>query len=492
MASVRPHPHLYEINTWPWLERLSREHGQEMTLGTVPDEQWDRLARRGIDLVYLLGVWRRSLIGRQIAQSDPGCIADYDRALPGWRPADVAGSAFCIAGYEPDPRIGDFAQIDSVRHKLHERGMRLVLDFVPNHLGFDHAWVATHPDRFVSGDEDAYRRNPGAFREIMTARGERRFIACGRDPYFAPWTDVAQLDYSREDTRRAMAGELKRVAEHADGARCDMAMLALSEVFARTWQHLRGPLNLSGEFWSEARAAVPGCLLLAEVYWDLEWRLQELGFDFTYDKRLYDRLLHGPADSVRGHLQATPRYQARSARFIENHDEPRSAATFGVRVSDAAVVMSTLPGLRFYYDGQFEGRRVRLPVQLGREPDEPVNAALDAFYERLLAIVNAGIFHDGAWALRDVRRLDDTSANLVAWRWKSAGELRLIVVNLGETASQAQVFVADDLDDLRAEGPVVFVDLLDGARYERAYQDLVEHGLYVRLEPGQAHILAVG
>src|SRR5207302_3088107 len=120
-----------------------------------------------------------------------------------------------------------------------------------------------------------------------------------------------------------------------------------------------------GEFWTDARAAVPDLLLIAEVYWDLEWRLQQLGFDFTYDKRLYDRLLHSPARDVAAHLTADDDYQRRSVRFIENHDEPRSASVFEDRVTAAAVVMSTVQGMRFYYDGQFEGRRVHVPVQLG-------------------------------------------------------------------------------------------------------------------------------
>jgi len=119
------------------------------------------------------------------------------------------------------------------------------------------------------------------------------------------------------------------------------------------------------EFWADARAAVPGFVLIAEVYWDLEWRLQRLGFDFTYDKRLYDRMLHGPAGDVRDHLRADADFQRHSARFIENHDEMRSATAFGERLRAAAVVMSTLPGLRFFQDGQFGGCRARVPVQLG-------------------------------------------------------------------------------------------------------------------------------
>src|SRR5207244_11691956 len=109
-----------------------------------------------------------------------------------------------------------------------------------------------------------------------------------------------------------------------------------------------------------------------------------LGFDFTYDKRLYDRLLHSPPADVRGHLTADADYQRRSARFIENHDEPRSAAEFGDRVRAAAVVVSTLQGLRFLYQGQFEGRTRCLPVQLGRWAEEPANEELLRFYERRL------------------------------------------------------------------------------------------------------------
>src|SRR5262245_36465864 len=114
---VRAHPHLYEINTWPWLEAQSRRAGRTVRLGSVADAEWDRLRDLGIDLVYLMGIWRRSTLGRALARSEATLFPDYDAALPGWHARDVAGSAYCIAGYEPDPRIGTWDDVDAAREK---------------------------------------------------------------------------------------------------------------------------------------------------------------------------------------------------------------------------------------------------------------------------------------------------------------------------------------------------------------------------------------
>ena len=132
-------------------------------------------------------------------------------------------------------------------------------------------------------------------------------------------------------------------------------------------------------FWPRAtaavRAKVPGFLFLAEVYWDLEWTLQQQGFDYTYDKRLYDRLVEGHARPVREHLFAGLDFQDHLARFLENHDEPRAAATFAPEVHRAAAILTFLtPGLRFFHQGQREGKRVRIPVHLGRGPVEAADA----------------------------------------------------------------------------------------------------------------------
>jgi hypothetical protein len=483
---MRAHPHLYEINTWPWLDFLSRRDGRLVTLGTVPDREWAVLERIGIDIVYLMGIWTRSPFGRQLARSNRPLAASFDRVLPDWRVRDVAGSAYSIAGYDPDPRIGTWDELASVRQRLRARGMQLMVDFIPNHTGLDHPWIRSHPDRYVQVDEATFRADPEAFRAIEMASGDVRFIACGRDPYFPPWNDVAQLDYSNAETRAAMVAELARLANYTDGARCDMAMLVLSDIFLDTWKPHVHPYGTAREFWADARAAVPGFTLLAEVYWDLEWRLQQLGFDFTYDKRLYDRLLHAPAADVRSHLMADAEYQRRSARFIENHDEPRSAEAFGSRAAAAATVIATLPGLRFFYQGQLEGRTIRLPVHLGRWNDEPVDERSVRFYDRLLAAVNEDVFHEGEWRLLDIGPAGDGSWDqLLAWGWRRGGDVRIVVVNAGHAPAQGVVRMG-----CAAGQEIVLLDRLDGRRYYRTRDDL-RSGLYVRLETGRAHVFEV-
>ena len=116
-----------------------------ITLGTVPDEQWDLLVRRGIDLVYLMGLWQRSPRGREIARADAALCERYSEALPAWRVRDVVGSAFCITGYETDPHLGTLDELGLLRRRLHERGMQLVVDFIPNHVAFDHPWIRAAP-----------------------------------------------------------------------------------------------------------------------------------------------------------------------------------------------------------------------------------------------------------------------------------------------------------------------------------------------------------
>ena len=265
----------------------------------------------------------------------------------------------------------------------------------------DHPWVTEHPDFFVPGTEEQLAAQPQNYCRVGSGPGAR-ILAYGRDPYFDGWPDTLQLNYGNPALQEAMLGELGRIARQCDGVRCDMAMLVLPEVFEKTWGIAAPP------FWPRAteavRAEVPGFLFLAEVYWDLEWTLQQQGFDYTYDKRLYDRLEEGHARPVREHLFAGLDFQDRLARFLENHDEPRAAATFAPEVHRAAAILTFLtPGLRFFHQGQREGKRVRIPVHLGRGPDEANDPAIAAFYDGLLECLKDPAFRDGDWQLLECR-----------------------------------------------------------------------------------------
>ena len=360
-----------------------------------------------------------------------------------------------------------------------------MVDFVPNHTAFDHPWTQSHPERYVLGDDEAKRQQPEAFRAVGDV-----LIACGRDPYFAPWTDVAQLNYFNPDTRAAMIDVLRTISMHADGVRCDMAMLVLNEVFDRTWRPvLKGEWSAPAEeFWPGATRAVDGLLYLAEVYWDLEWTLQQQGFHFTYDKRLLDRLHGRPASEVRSHLQADSSFGDRLARFIENHDEPRSAAELGIRLPAAATMVTTLPGMRFLFDGQMDGARLRGPVQLGRWPEEAASPAVRELYERLLSATRAGVFHDGVWQLLRVSDAgNDSYAHLIAWQWTLGVDRHIVIVNLGNGSSEGHL----ELPNLPAGSGWTFVDELTGERYDWDRRDLEARGLYVRLEAGRSHVLSM-
>ena len=210
---------------------------------------------------------------------------------------------------------------------MQRHGLGLVLDYVPNHVAPDHRWLTERPECFLFGTDEELVSHPEAF--VRTAAG---VVANGRDPYFPPWPDVVQLNAFSPALREAVAETLIDIGGQCDGLRCDMAMLMTNEVFARTWGDRAGPAP-AADYWPTLIPRVKGAhsdlLFIAEAYWDMEWTLQQQGFDLCYDKRLYDRLIGDPAESVRAHLQADGSYQERLIRFIENHDEPRAAATFG-------------------------------------------------------------------------------------------------------------------------------------------------------------------
>ena len=487
------YPALHQINTRVFLTELSRSLGRPATLDDIPDAELDRLARMGFDWVWLLSVWRTGPAAQRVSRANPEWRREFEETLPDLCEADIAGSGFAITGYTVHPGLGGDAALARLRERLRARGLRLMLDFVPNHMAPDHPWAEQHPDYFVSGTWEQLEREPQNYCRVALPGGPRVF-AYGRDPYFSGWPDTLQLDYSNPATQEAMVGELSRIAGQCDGVRCDMAMLVLPDVFERTWGR-RAPL-----FWPGAiqcvRERVPGFCFMAEVYWDLEWTMLQQGFDYAYDKRLYDRLREGHARPVREHLSAGLDYQSRLARFLENHDEPRAAATFPSRQHEAAAIITFLaPGLRFFHQGQFEGWKKRISPHLVRTPLESVDATLQQFYDGLLAVLRQPAVRDGQWQLLECRPAwegNGTWDGFICFAWEGQdGRRVLVAVNYAPT--QGQCYVRLPFPDLGG-GPWRLQDLLGDARYDRDGNDLQSRGLYLDVPPWhcQAFVMTRG
>ena len=483
------YPSLYQINTRVWLTELSQALDRPATLDDVSEAQLDRLAETGFDWIWFLSVWQTGPAAQKVSRAHPGWREEFEATLPDLKEEDIAGSGFAIQHYTVHRDLGGPAALARLRKRLQQRGLKLMLDFVPNHMAPDHPWVDEHPDYFVHGSERDLARAPQNYCRVHTKNGPL-VLAYGRDPYFDGWPDTLQLNYGKPELHQAMIGELEGIAGQCDGVRCDMAMLILPDVFESTWG-IRTDL-----FWPNAAESVrrkhPNFRFMAEVYWNREWTMQQQGFDYTYDKRLYDRLREGHARAVREHLQADLDYQNKMARFMENHDEPRAAATFSPEIHEAAAVITFLaPGLRFFHEGQMEGRRKRISPHLVRAPREPIDERIGPFYERLLAVLRRSVVRDGEWQLLESTPAWEgnwTSDCFIAFAWQYASRERLVVaVNYAPHHSQCYVRLPfSDLGDYHWQ----LRDLLGDAQYDRDGNDLESQGLYLDLRPWQTHVFS--
>jgi hypothetical protein len=496
------HPLLYQINTRVFLQERGVALGRPATLDDVPDDLLDDVAAKGFAWVWFLGVWQTGPVGREISLADPKLREECRRVLPDLRDSDVTGSPFAIVAYRTHDDFGGDAALARIRARLARRGLRLLLDFVPNHTARDHQWVTAHPEWYVHGSEADLAAAPQNYARVGPERrgAPARILAYGRDPYFDGWSDTFQLNYRHAGLREAQIGELGSVANRCDGVRCDMAMLLEPQIIQRTWGDRALPADGSppkdDPFWPDAIAAIKrrhaGFQFIAEVYWDMEWELQQAGFDYTYDKRLYDRLAAGVAAPVREHLWADGAFQDHSLRFLENHDEPRAAAAFQPAMHRAAAIVAlTARGMRFIHEGQMEGRRVHVSMHLGRRPVEPIDAGLQTFYLRLLECLRRPELHEGDWRLARVREAwpgNPTHEQLIVSSWQSDEKRLLIAVNYGP--SRAQGYVGTDMSGLRGRG-FTLVDLLGESRYPRSGDDLADGRLYLDMAPWGYNVFEV-
>lgn len=486
----RRYPILYEINTWVWLNELSSQAGRRLTLAEVPDAPLDAVADWGFDAIWLMGVWKRSPRGCEIARAMVGLQNEYKHALPDYTAKDVVGSPFAVHRYVVDPTLGGPNALVAFRERCAKRGLNLLLDYVPNHVAIDHAWTVDRPGVLITGtvaDQSAY---PELYYSVSP---DGPVIAHGRDPYFPPWTDTAQINAFSPDARQVAVETLLDLASQCDGVRCDMAMLLLNRIFSQTW-HLPAPPT---EFWSDVIPVVkqryPKFLFMAEAYWDTESELHSLGFDAAYDKRLYDRLRDSDAAEVRDHLLATFTYQQKMVRFVENHDEARAITAFGAERSRAAAALAMLlPGVRLVHDGQLEGRRIKLPVQLGRRPAEIPDEVSLTYYRALLHEAAAPPCHDGVYlalAVNPILGNDTGHEALIAFAWALDDDWRVVIVNDSFQSVKGRVTLpVPSMSGLR-EWDVC--DALTGETVRLVGDELLTSGLPVSLKAYGALVLTI-
>ncbi len=505
---MKKNPKLYEINIRAWLNNQQidfpnafaknesnkvADNIQSIKLIQIPKSYWENLASKGFNYVWLMGIWETTTSNIDECCFEEYLVNSYSKALKNWKREDVVESPYSINKYELNPDIVSKDELLEVKKILNDLGIELILDFIPNHFSSDSEYIKSNPEIFLEGKEEFIISDPNTF--YRPKLNSDKIFAHGRDPFFPAWTDTIQIDYSNPKTRKFMIENLKKISGICDGVRCDMAMLVLNNVFGNTWRGVLDEKNSTlnqKEFWEESISEIKSInqnfLFTAETYWDLEWQLQQLGFDFTYDKKLYDRLKDGSVSSIRGHLNAEYSYQMKSIRFIENHDEERAITTFGAeKMRATAVIISTIQGMKLFFDGQFDGRKIKLPIQLKRFPQEKINKEIKIFYDKLLDITKDKIFYEGEW--RQLQPLpawylNTSNENFLTWMWTLKTERRLIVINYSNFTSQCRIKF-----DVTGFGEMInLIDVFDNKKYLRSTEEIITHGLYVELHPYHFHI----
>ncbi len=492
---MRKNPHIYEINLMGWLSMLSRREGRRISLGGIPGAEWRKLRKRGMDMIWLMGIWQRSPLSAAIARRETWLVAEGRNILADFQMEDITGSPYSVYDYRPDPALGTEAELIALKNRMEREGLVLILDFVPNHTACDHPWIQSHPEYYVRRSETENGKcTEGFFRNL-----EKQNVSCiahGKDPHFPAWTDTAQIEYRNTEARKAMAGIMARLADWCHGLRCDMAMLVLQDVFRETWAHVPSNGDTGWEFWPSAsekfKSAREGGLLMAEAYWGKESELLAQGFDYAYDKTFYDLMVKRDVHGLRDYLQSPLEFQEKMIRLLENHDEKRAFTVFGENgIRCAMVIQATLPGMRFWQDGQFEGAELRVPVQMRRFPEEPPKEDLGHFSKMLLQEVDHPVFHDGCFEICSTSGWEDNQShgNLMAWSWTMGQERRLIISNLSHASAQGYVKLPSDW--FPGWEYLLLVDPLKADRFLRPSKTTFDSGLFVDLAGSDFHFFRV-
>ena len=448
------HPFIYEINTWVWLDELSRRaRSCRSTSPACPASEWDAIAELGFDAVWLMGVWERSPAGIAIALENEGLVESFRRALPDFATADVVGSPYCIRDYAVDAHLGGPAGLAAARAALAERGLGLILDFVPNHVAPDHPWTRRAPGVLRrAAARTTSTRDPASFVRVggRRARERPRPLLPGLARRRAAERVLAR------PARRRGRDAATSIAAQCDGVRCDMAMLMMNDIFERTWGERAGP-RPADDYWptrdpGRQERAIPASSSSPRPTGTSSGRSSSRASTTATTSASTTGSSHDGAEEVRGHLTADLGLPA-AARPL--HREPRRAARGGdvpaaSKARAAAVATLTQTGARLVHEGQLEGRaRAAAGLPRAAGPTSRPTSSCSAFYERLLGRARAtasSATATGSSASAAAGTGNDTWQNLVAWGWRGESR-RLVVVNLGDAPASGHVSLP--WDDLR-------------------------------------------
>ncbi len=407
-------------HTYVWLDQLSRKYQRPIqTLDQIPEEELSLLQQRGLNGLWLIGLWERSKASQRIK---------HMMGNP-----DAGASAYALMDYEIAEALGGWEALYLLRQRAEKYGIRLAADMVPNHMGIDSRWVVEHPERFLSlpyppfpsysfngpdlsSDprvgiflEDHYYDHSDAavvFKRLDRSTGEALYIYHGNDGTSLPWNDTAQLDYSKAEVREAVIQTILHVARHFPIIRFDAAMTLVKKHIQRLWfpapgqggaipsrsEHGLSPQEFEAlmptEFWREAvervAAEAPDTLLLAEAFWLMEgYFVRTLGMHRVYNSAFMHMLRdedNAKYRQVLKHvLEFDPEVLKRFVNFMSNPDEQTAAEQFGTteKYFGVCTMMVTLPGLPMFAHGQIEGWREKYGMEYRRAYwDEAVDEAL--------------------------------------------------------------------------------------------------------------------
>ena len=416
-------------STYVWLAQLSKRYHRSIhRLDQIPDEELDTLARRGMNSLWLIGIWERSRASQTIKQlcGNPDAVA----------------SAYSLFDYTIAEDLGGEGAYVNLRNRAYARGIRLASDMVPNHMGIDSPWVVEHPDWFMSRwdspypaynfdgpdlshdprveikiESHYYEQTDAAvvFRRRDRASGETRYIYHGNDGTSFPWNDTAQLDYLNPAVREQVIQTILHVARLFPVIRFDAAMTLAKRHFHRLW--FPGPgssgaipsraeygmssaefnAHMPHEFWREVvdrvAAEVPGTLLLAEAFWLMEgYFVRTLGMHRVYNSAFMNMMRDEKNAEYRSVLKNTlefdPDIMKRYVNFMSNPDERTTIDQFGDgdKCFGVTAMMSTLPGLPMFGHGQVDGFTEKYGMEYRRPRyDETPNHWLVERHEREIA-----------------------------------------------------------------------------------------------------------